>query len=211
MCLALIIVIGFYGYNSVEFDSSGVNTLVIEFNERTGSLFKSGNMTLGEWLRERDHILKGIRIEGTVDVHNTTFVPLFVPDLEHNLSIDSELIGSTIHTPSFWMAPWGNETVPVSASVPRDQLPGMILRYIYSGGNIDITVESTTKIAGISINKTQTLPFRVTNPIITVLLGSNPASVLTDVGKQEVALFTGLEVMYGYRETGESNALCRYL
>jgi len=174
-----------YAYNSIEVDSSGINTLVLEFGDGNETLAGAlGNLTLGKWLTEGVRIIQGVRIDGTVDVRNPFFLPLYVPALEHNLSIEGEPIGSPIRTPSFWLSPGGNNTVAVSTTVPRDLLPGIILRYIFSGGSIDITVESTTEVAGISVTKTQTIPYTVTNPVVSILLGSNPASTM-EIGRNQ--------------------------
>jgi hypothetical protein len=122
-----------------------------------------------------------VDIDTTVHVRNQSFVPLFIPSLEHNLSIGGEPIGDPIHTPSFWLSPGGNTTVSVTSSVPREQLPAVILQYMFSGGNPEITVESTTEIVGISVTRTQTVEFTITNPIIHILLSYNPASTWEEV------------------------------
>ena len=185
LVVGVIVGLGFYGYSNVKVESSGNNIIELKLKEGIGSLLDIiRGLTLREWLDEGGGIIDSVKIDTTVDVRNETFVPLFIPAMEHDLSIGGEPIGDPINTPSFWLAPGGNTTVSVTASVPRDQLPGLILQYIYSGGNPDITVKSTTKIVGISVTRTQTVEFTITNPILHILLGNNPASnwreVMTD-------------------------------
>jgi len=143
----------FYGYSSVEVDSSGNSTLVLDLDKDRGRF---------------DPLIKSVTVETTVDVHNNSFVPIYIPAMEHNMSINGKPVGSPIHTPSMWIGSWGNESVPVSTSIPREALPGIILGYIISGGNIDITVQSTARIAGFTLTREQAVPFAVVNPIVDV-------------------------------------------
>jgi hypothetical protein len=143
----------FYGYSSVEVKSSGNSTLVIELDEDRGRF---------------DPLIESVTVETTVDVHNNSFVPIFIPSMEHNLSVNGETVGGPIHTPSMWIGSWGKESVPVSTSVPREALPGIILGYIVSGGDFDITVQSTVRIAGVTLTREQAVPFAVVNPIVTI-------------------------------------------
>ncbi len=144
-----------YGYSSVEVDSSGNSTLVLELDKDRGRF---------------DPLIESVTVETTVDVHNNSFVPLYIPAMEHNMSMNGKPIGSPIHTPSMWIGSWGNESVSVSTSIPREALPGIILGYIVSGGDVDITVQSTARIAGFTLTREQAVPFAIVNPIVSVRL-----------------------------------------
>lgn len=152
----IIVGLAYYGYGSIEVKTSGNRTLLLEYNEDIDSL--------------RDLLLpESVTIEMTVDVHNTSFVPLYIPALEHNLSIKGKPLGSTVYTQSIWLGPWGNETIPVSTSIPGDVLPRIFLQYIqeyiYSRGSVDITMQTTARIAGITLTRTQTVPFNIVGVI----------------------------------------------
>ena len=157
--IGIIISIASYGYGGVGVDSSGNSTMIFEYE--------------GEIEKLRDLLRpERVAIETTVDVHNNTIVPLYIPAMEHNLSLNGKPLCDTVYTDSIWLGPWGNETVPVSTSIPGNELPSIMLQYIQeylqSGGNVDITVQSKARIAGITITRTQTVPFEMVLPAIAV-------------------------------------------
>ena len=161
MVAGIIISLASYGYGSIEVKSSGNSTLVFEYE--------------GEIEALRDLLRpESVTVETTVDVHNNSFVPLYIPALEHNLSLNGKPLCDTVYTESIWLGPWGNETVPVQTSIPGNALPLIFLQYIQeyiqSGGNVDITVQSTASIAGVNVSRTQTVPFEMTFPVIALRL-----------------------------------------
>lgn len=159
--VGIIISLASYGYASIEVNSSGNSTMVFEYEGDVDSLL---DLLTPE----------SVTVETTVDVHNNSFVPLYIPALEHNLSISGKSLGSPVYTQSIWLGPWGNETVPVSTSIPGNALPRILLQYIkeyiQSGGSLDITVQSTARVAGVTLSRTQTVPFEMAIPVIALRL-----------------------------------------
>ena len=159
MVVGIVISLASYGYGSIEVKSSGNSTLVFEYEGEIDAL--------RDLLRP-----ESVAIVTTVDVHNNSIVPLYIPALEHNLSLNGKPLCDTVYTDSIWLGPWGNETVPVSTSIPGNELPGIMLQYIQeyiqSGGNVDITVQSTASIAGVTVSRTQTVPFEMVLSAIAV-------------------------------------------
>ncbi|UCC60780.1 MAG: hypothetical protein JSW38_06015 [Dehalococcoidia bacterium] len=159
VAVGIIISLASYGYGSVGVNSSGNSTLIFEYEGDVDSL--------------RD-LLKpdNVAIETTVDVHNNSIVPVYIPALEHNLSLNDRPLCDTVYTPSIWLGPWGNATVPVSANIPGNALPRVMLQYIQeyvkTGGSVDVKVQSTARIAGITLTRTQTVPFEMVMPKIAV-------------------------------------------
>jgi hypothetical protein len=159
MVVGIIISLASYGYGSIEVKSSGNSTLVFEYEGEID--------TLRDLLRP-----ESVTVETIVDVHNNSFVPLYIPALEHNLSLNGKPFCDTVYTESIWLGSWGNETVPVQTSIPGNALPLIFLQYIQeyvqSGGSVDITVQSTASIVGVTVTRTQTVPFEMVMPTIAV-------------------------------------------
>ncbi len=128
-------VLAFYGYSGVKLEPTGDGTLTVELNP--------------DWPGS-GRLIAGVTVDMTIDARNSTFVPLWAPVLDHELFVGDEYIGDAERTPSMWLGPRGREPVAVSAFVPRDALPTVILELILSGGNIDVTVESTATVAGVT-------------------------------------------------------------
>jgi hypothetical protein len=146
-----------YGYSSVGVEQSGESLLVVDLNEE---------WTLSDLRDPETPLILGVTANATVDVHNYTFVPLYLPAMEHQLSVGGDPVGSPMSTPSVWLGPWGKDSVDVSTYIPREELPGLIVEYLLSGGNVTMTVESTGEVAGYAITRTETVPYVVSNPVL---------------------------------------------
>lgn len=148
--LVTIVALAVFGYTGVDVGQSGDSLLVVEINR--------------DWRSSQGPLIRGVTAETTIDVRSSTFTPLYVPAMEHQLLIGGEPVGSPLQTPVMWLRPWGNQSLPVSVFIPREDLPGLIVWYLVSGGDLDITVESAGTVAGRSVTWTQTVPFTVSNP-----------------------------------------------
>ena len=150
--IVAIVGLAVYGYTSLEVEQSGQSMLVVEINR--------------DWRSSQGPLIRGVTAETTIDVRSSTFTPLYVPAMEHQLWIGGEPVGSPLQTPVMWLRPWGNRSLAVSTFIPREELPGLVGVYLLSGGDIDITVESSGTVAGSSVTWTQTVPFTVSNPTL---------------------------------------------
>jgi len=145
-----VVAFAFYGYNNLEVEPGTESTLVVQVNP--------------DWRPGSGPLVEGVRFDGTADIHNTTFVPLYLPQMEHALYVGEEYIGDAEPTPSMWLGPWAKKPMPVSGFVPREALPAVLVALITSGGSIDITVKSTANVAGVSVTQTDVVTFSITNP-----------------------------------------------
>jgi hypothetical protein len=153
------VVLVVYGYGSVGVEQSGESLLVVDLNSE---------WTLSDLRDPETPLIRGMTANATVDVRNSTFVPLYLPAMEHQMSVGGEPVGSPLSTPSMWLGPWGKDSMEVSTYIPREELPGLIMEYLLSGGDIDMTVESTGEVAGYTITRTQTVPYVVSNPVLSL-------------------------------------------
>jgi len=143
-----VFVLAFYGYTGLDVEPGTESILTVQRNPD----WKPGS---GE------RLIAGIQVDTTADIHNTTFVPLYLPEMEHALYIGDEYIGDAERTPSMWLGPWAKKPMPVSGFVPRDALPDVVKALIESGGSIDITVKSTAEVAGVTVTQTEVITFSI--------------------------------------------------
>jgi hypothetical protein len=159
-----------YAYNSVDVEQSGDSTVTIDFNR--------------DWPFSSRGLIEGVTFNATVEIRNATVFMLWMPSLHHELFVDDEYIGRAAPNPSMWLGPRDEKRVPVSAYVSGDALPLVVLELILSGGSIDIRVQSTGKVAGITVKNTTVvtavvrnggLTFEVANGYAVNALPSTPA------------------------------------
>jgi hypothetical protein len=137
-----VFTVAFYGYTGLDVEPGTDSTLTVQLNQG--------------W-----PLIAGVQVDTTADIRNTTFVPLYLPEMEHALYFGDEYIGDAERTPSMWLGPWAKKPMPVSGFVPREALPAVILALIESGGSIDITVKSTATVAGVTVTQTDIVTFSV--------------------------------------------------
>lgn len=141
--------VAFYGYTGLDVEPGTESTLTVQLNP--------------DW-PDSGRLIAGVEVDTTADIRNTTFLPLYLPEMEHALFVGDEHIGDADRTPSMWLGPWAKKPMPVSGFVPREALPAVILALIRSGGSIDITVKSTATVAGVTVTQADTVTFSVANP-----------------------------------------------
>ena len=159
-----------YAYNSVSAEPYGDSTVTVDFNR--------------DWPFSSRGLIEGVTVDMTVEIRNTTVFMLWIPSLHHELFVDDEYIGRAAPNPSMWLGPRDEKRVPVSAYVSGDALPLVVLELILSRGSIDIRVQSTGKVAGITFKNTTVatavvrnggLTFEVANGYAVNALPSTPA------------------------------------
>jgi len=138
-----------YAYNSVDVKQSGDSTVTIDFNR--------------DWPFSSRGLIDGVTVDVTVEISNPTVFMLWMPSLHHELFVDEEYIGRAAPNPSMWLGPRDEKRVAVSAFVSGDALSLVVLELILSMGSIEIRVQSTGKVAGITINKTTVVTADVRN------------------------------------------------
>jgi hypothetical protein len=150
-----VVALAFYGYTGLDVEPGTESILTVHRNP--------------DWkLGSGEPLIEGVTVDTTADIRNTTFVPLYLPEMEHALYIGDEYIGDAERTPSMWLGPWAKNPMPVSGYVPREALPAVIVALIESGGNIDVTVKSTATVAGVTVTQTEVVTFSIANPQVSV-------------------------------------------
>ena len=144
-------VLTLHSYSSVSIKSAGDGWLTVEFNP--------------DWPGTGQRPVAGVSVNLTVDVRNSTLVTLWSPKLDHEVFIGDEYITSTEPTPSMLVGPWAKKSVPVYAFVPREALTRAILELISSGGSVEVKLESSGKVAGMTFTYTSTASATVRNPV----------------------------------------------
>ena len=162
----IVIGVAAYGYSNVNTQFSGVTGIQPEYATDLGSILAAlGQVALGNWLGAAKQFVSGVTIEGTIDFMNPNIIPLRIPTMEHKLYIGGESIGTTLKTPSMWLGARAQKSVPVRTTIPVDDLPSILVEYIYSGGSLDVSIESSIRMGTFSFSKTSKVTASVSNSV----------------------------------------------
>jgi len=151
-----VIIIGaqIYGYSSLKTDFTA-NEVSPKFKINTKSivtgLFSVFQRNL---LGAVSSFIQGLQVNGTLTLKNGTFFPLYLASMQHKIEINGTPTRSAISTKAMWIAPGGSKTETFSILIDKADLPSMALNILGSGGNINISVESSAVLTGFTITKT---------------------------------------------------------
>jgi hypothetical protein len=98
--------------------------------------------------------IQGLQVNGTLTLKNGTFLPLYLASMQHKIEINGTPTQNAICTKAMWIAPGGLKTETFSILIDKANLPSMALNILGSGGNINISVESSAVLTGFTITKT---------------------------------------------------------
>lgn len=154
MVLIIIAGLGFWGYarlgtdfNShqispeIEVSGRSVITSVISAAER-------------DWLGTFESYLKGVNIKGTITFHNPSPVPIYLPDMEHNVFIEGKECENPIRIGSLWLGPRATRTKSFDALVITKDLPDLAVAALARGGTLNIKTETKTSLGVFSVTYT---------------------------------------------------------
>jgi len=154
----------YYGYSSVKAEFGGLTQFDPMYKADLGTILTAvSEGMLGNWLGAAGQFVEGVKLRGTLVFKNDSIVPVYIPSMEHKLYLGGELVGTAIKTPPMWIGPRGQKPVEVHTIIPKDELPDILMRYIFTGGNLDITTESTIRVGAITFTKTSASTAEVTN------------------------------------------------
>ena len=180
--LGLVAGLGYHGYSRLEVTATRPTSVVEQFEVEHGSVLDTlKSFTVDDWVKLIALAIEGVKVEATVSMHNRTFVPLYIPAIDHQIYLEGHRFGSPVRTPSIVLHSWEKREIPVSVTLTLADLPPAALALLHSevsGGKVDLTVESTAKVGLLTYKKTTTL---------TITVPQLPIPGLSDSGSLELA------------------------
>lgn len=158
--LALVLLIGVavgsaaYGYNQLETDfkaqeySPVVDTGIGSIASAIINIFK------GDVLGAAASIIKGVNIDGTLTISNSSFIPLYLPSMKHKVSIEGKESKTIVPTDAMWIAPNSLKHIPFRVTIASDDLPQVAINALAKGGTIDAMIVSEFSLGTFSITRT---------------------------------------------------------
>lgn len=154
--VALILAIGLFGwgYSTIDVDRAGGVSVKPSFNVSVGSIVSAiGGLFSGNLLGVVGAVLEGVVVEGDIEFSNGSFLPLYLPAMDHKVSIYGTQMQESFRTEPFVLMPGETHAEEFRVLVGTDQLPQLALEAVFGGGDWDIEVESSIGFGDFSFAK----------------------------------------------------------
>jgi hypothetical protein len=163
--LAIVIGTQIYGYSSLktDFSATGVSP---QYNTDLDSIVESIlNIFNGNFLDAASLFIQGLNIEGSLVLTNDSFIPIYLPAMEHEIMLNGIPTQNLIQTDSMWLAPKSTHSETFQILIDTADLPQVILNLLANGGNIDIAIDSSASLGAFAITKHSQQGANITNSL----------------------------------------------
>jgi len=175
------IALGVYGYNQLETDFDATN-FSPEINTSPENIISTITDILSfNYLEAAIDLIDGVRIEGTLSFSNNSFIPLFIPGMEHQVYIEGQQCQEKFRTPSFWLGPSSHRDQTISLLVDLEDVPEILLQVLVNGGTSNVQIYSEFSLGTFTIVKESTKSFSVNNSLASFLTGESSTSISTSI------------------------------
>lgn len=163
----IVIVFGLvaYSYTQIHVSLNDVSFHSIDWASFSWStLLKLGlNLLTGNWLGAAFELIDGINLNLIFGLSNYGVLPVYIPDLSYDLSINNIPIGKGYSTINTTINPGETREIPVLQNFQKSSLSPVVESIISTGGVINLHVSGTAyfKLLGISIP----IPFESTKQV----------------------------------------------
>jgi hypothetical protein len=104
-----------YGYSRMIITLKSINASP-QFKVKPAAVIGSLlSIVTGNFVSAAAGFINSLRLDGQIACFNHSFVPLYLPEIEHEVSIGGKSCLSPIHTHALWLKPGSSETVPINA------------------------------------------------------------------------------------------------
>ncbi len=154
-----------YSYSQLSISLNDVNLESIDLVELSlSTLLNLGLNTLsGNWLEAAFDLIQGINLNLIFELSNNGFVPIYIPDISYELSINDVLIGSGNSKINITINPGQTIKIASLQNIQKSSLLPTINSIINTEGIIDLKVKGTAyfQLSGLSAP----VPFEATKQI----------------------------------------------
>jgi hypothetical protein len=197
------IALGVYGYNQLETDFDATN-FSPEINTSPENIIGTiVDILTSNYLEAAFNLIDGVRIDGTLSFSNNSFIPLYIPEMEHQVYIEGQQCQEKFRTPSFWLGPSSHRDQAISLLVDLEDVPEILLQVLVNGGTSNVQIYSEFSIGTFTIVKESTKSFSVNNSLVSFLTGDSSTSVSTSINVS----FTGWYVDGSQVTTAEESGM----
>ena len=134
-----------YSYTQIHVSLSDISSVSIELeNLSWPDLIKLGLDALsGNWIAAALDVIAGINLELVFGLSNNGLLPVYIPELSYDLSINGIPIGTGYNEIKTTINPGETKEIPILQNFKKDSLSPAIESIINTEGEIDIGVSGT--------------------------------------------------------------------
>jgi hypothetical protein len=121
------------------------------------------NVITGNYVAAVAGFVNGVNLHGEIACINHSFVPLYLPGIEHKVSIGGRSCLNAFHTNAKWLWPGASNTIPIDMTISTNDIPQVALAGITHGGVIGIEMQSTVTLGHFSYLKITSITTKITD------------------------------------------------
>lgn len=163
--IAVIFSLYAYSYTQIQVSLIDVSSVDIELESLSWStLIKLGlDILSGNWIEAAVSVIAGIKLELVFGLSNNGLLPVYIPELSYDLSLNGISIGTGYSELNTTINPGETKEIPILQIIQKDNLNPAIESIINTEGIVDIGVSGTAyfELLGRSIP----IPFESTQQI----------------------------------------------
>jgi hypothetical protein len=170
------VALGAYGYSKLEteFDASNFSPEINTSPENV--IYTIVDILSFNYLEAAIDLIDGVRIDGTLRFTNNSFIPLYIPEMEHQVYIEGHQCKEKFNTPSFWLGPSSHQDEAINLLVGLEDVPEILLQVLANGGTSNVKIYSEFTLGTFTIVKESTKSFNINNSISS-FIGSSSAGI----------------------------------
>ena len=111
------------------------------------------NAIRGDLVSAAGGFVNGVRLDGRIICKNRSIMPLYLPDIDHEVTIGGKPCENIVHTKSVWLGPFGMESIPINFTLATGEIPHVAMAGLTSRGAIDIRIKSRVAFGPLSYVK----------------------------------------------------------
>ena len=163
--IAIIFGLIAYSYTQIHVELNDVSFHSIEWASFSWStLLSLGlNVLTGNWLGAAFDLVQGINLNLIFGLSNYGVLPVYIPDLTYDLSINGVPVGEGYSTVNLTINPGETRQIPVLQNFQKSSLSPAVISIVNTGGIINLRVSGTAyfNLLGLSIP----VPFESTKQV----------------------------------------------
>lgn len=134
-------------YSAVEVQDPRLDDFSVAFTDDAGDILQAGIALFnGDLAEAADLVVDGIDLKIVADVHNSSFLPVYIPGLAHTVHINDLAVATVTAELDEWIGPGETAVATSQVVVSVAELSGSFIEGITRGGEVEIEVETTYSV-----------------------------------------------------------------
>jgi hypothetical protein len=168
----IMVVLAIYGYSRLVITLKSINASP-QFKVKPGAVIGSlFSVITGNFVSAATRFIDSVRLDGQISCLNHSFVPLYLPDIEHEVSIGGKSCLNPIHTRALWLKPGASEAIPINATLSTSDIPQVALAGLTHKGVINIKIQSRVTFGSFSYTKITSISTKIPDYLPKVAKGN---------------------------------------